>query len=153
MQKLFRKLEQGDIISCFKMLTTFVLYSPAKITIQIDSKEHKSYLANVVTISNGSLTGPNVKLAPAAKLNDHHLTVSVFTMSKLELLRYFFQAIHKGNPYAPKVTRFSGKKIVISSSKALTIHADSRVFKKTPAEFHIIPHAFSVIAGASVNPL
>lgn len=145
-QKYFLQFERGDIVSLYKIVRMFIDYYSNKTSITINKKTIITRAISV-SISNGPLTGASLELAPEAKLNDHKLTLSIFKMSKFELLRYFLDLMRIGPSRTPKIETHQGTSIRMSSKYPRSIHADARIFGKTPATFEIVPNALTVITG------
>ncbi len=140
------EMERGDKKAFFKIFKTWIDYysHSAKITIDNRVINTKSML---IAVSNGPYTGTAIPLAPDAKLNDHRLTVSIFKMSKWELLKFFSKIFLGYKRDKRKVQTFQGKTVKIESSKERLVHADARLYGSTPVEFKIVPNALNVISG------
>lgn len=147
LQEHVLRWEKGDLKAIFKMIKTLFDYYGHKVQIILDEKKEIVTRATLVTISNGPYSGAALPLAPAAKLNDHRLTVSLFKMSKFELLRYLVNAIWRGKTWSPKIVTFQARRVKIISKTPRLVHADARVFGITPVTFSVLPNALSVITG------
>jgi diacylglycerol kinase (ATP) len=138
--------EKGNPGAFFKVIKSFFDYYGHRALIHVDNQKVETK-ATLVTVSNGPYTGANLPLAPQAKLNDHKLSVRIFRMTKIELVKYFLRAIRIGKTYNPKITTLQGKKVRIETRTPRLVHADARLFGKTPVEFNIVPNALNVITG------
>lgn len=146
LQEYFLELEKGDKKALFRIFKTFFDFygHPGKIT--ADGKEINTR-AILVAVSNGPYTGANIPLAPKAKLNDHKLTLSLFKMSKWELLNYIFMITRTDKRYSRKVETLQAKKIRIETKVKRLVHVDARLYGETPVVFSILPSALNVITG------
>lgn len=141
------KIEKGNLKSFFRVFKIMLDYYEYPGIITIDDKVIKTR-ALVIIVSNGPLASVAVPLAPDSKLNDHHLTVSLFKMSKLEFISYFIRIIGKRKIInSSKVETFTGKKIKIETNIERVVHADARLYGKTPVEFSANPSALTVVTG------
>lgn len=147
----FLDLEKGKLQAIAKMIRTIWGFygEPGKIT--IDDQEI-STRATLVTVSNGPYASAALKLAPKAKLNDHRLTVSLYYMSKFELIRYFYNQLRIGKTWSPKIKTFQAVRVIrIETRVERLVHADARKFGTTPVEFSVVPNALRIITGFPPN--
>ncbi len=140
---IFERGERTNFFKLFKLLFNFYGYS-AKLILDDQTIETK---ATLITISNGPYGGAALKLAPSAKLNDHCLTVTLLTMSKLGIIGYLLGLLIKGRSSSHKKAVYKSQKVMIETEVKRLIHADARVFGETPAHFETIPNALNVICG------
>lgn len=138
--------ENGDWKAIWKAVRVLFQYYGHKATIILDNRIIKTR-ATMVAVSNGPLAGASLPIAPKAKLNDHKLTVSLFKMSKWQIIRFFLKAINSGKKYSPKVEIYKAKKVRVETKVERLVHADARLFGTTPVEFKIVPNALNVITG------
>src|SRR5258708_13045247 len=124
----FLAWERGQKSAVFKMLKSLFGFFNYKVKIITNDKREIQTRATLVTISNGPYSGAAVPLSPKAKLNDHFLTLSIFRMSKFELIRYILRAIYKGRSFSSKVEVLKVKKVKILANHKRMVHADGRVF-------------------------
>lgn len=144
----FLDIEHGRVSRLIDMFKTFAGNEKNEITITMDGKKLNLRKASWINISNSPYSGLGVASAPKAKLNDHRLTVSVFRMSSLELLKHFFSVLIYGNNYSPKVEiHKSIKNVVVEAKSPVAVHADARLYGETPIKVRILPNALTVITG------
>jgi diacylglycerol kinase (ATP) len=147
LHQYFLDLERGSFKAIFKMIKTLFSYYgyPTILTIDNEKVETRAILVNV---ANGPYSGPAIKLAPKAKLNDHKLTVTQLKLSKVELFRYLFRlATGRKKGYYHRVILDQAKKVKIETKVERPIHADARLYGVTPVEFKIVPNALNIISG------
>ncbi len=140
------QLESGRVSAVFKMIKSFFdfyLYS-AEVTIDGQKVQTK---ASAIVIGNGELTGPGLPMALNAKLNDHLLTVIIYKMTKFELIRFVLNIFQGKKDLTKKVQIFQGKNILLTSRYPRLVHADARIYGKTPLECEIEPNALNIIVG------
>lgn len=146
LHELFLKFEQGDKKALINIVKTFFDYYGHKAKLIMDNQNLETR-ATLLTISNGPYSGAAIPIAPKAKLNDHRLTVSLFKMTKWELLRFIIKLVRVGPTYSPKITTYQAKTVKIITKTPRSVHADARLFGSTPIECKIIPSALNVITG------
>ena len=91
--------------------------------------------------------GAHLKMIPHSKLNDRHLTLSLFQMSQWDLIRHFTKLLRGKKSTTTRIKTFKAKKISISTEDDRPLHVDARLFSSPPAEFTILPGALEVIYG------
>lgn len=145
-QKIFLNFEKSKLKTMFGVIKEFIRFLSTEVDIFYDKKKIVSR-ASIINIANGPFTGAALKLAPKAKLNDHVLTVTLYEMSKLDLLRYIYNMTRHKKTDLRKVKSFQAEKVRVLSKRERLVHADARQFGTTPTEFRIIPGALTVITG------
>jgi diacylglycerol kinase family enzyme len=146
LQEAVLEWEHGDWKQIGRMVKIFWDFYYERIHIKVDDKEIVTPAA-MVEVSNGPWTGAALNIAPDAKLNDHKLTVSIFHMRKWELLLFFWRLLGHNPARSPKINRYTGVKISITSRRKRHVHADAREFGSTPVTYQILPNALNVITG------
>ena len=142
----FRDIEKGDILSLFPLLVKLFRFSPQEFTITTDQEE-VVVKAQFITVANGPYSGTMLKTAPNAKLNDRRLTVVVYYMPKLYLLRYFLTYLLTHKTDLRKVKTLQAKTVKIVSKNEILVHADGSKYGTTPVSFKIYPGGLSIICG------
>lgn len=140
------KAERGKYKAFFNSLKSFFEYYKHRVRIVMDDKTIVRKIT-MVAVSNGQFTGVALEMAPKARLNDHKLTVSVFEMSKKELIYYFLRMLKTGKTNSPKVFRYKSSEVKIYTRIPKPVHADGQVFGTTPVVYKILPNALEVITG------
>ncbi len=146
LQKRMLDLENKRTRNPLRLIKAFFDYYHYKTTVIIDESELK-VRSPLIEVSNGSRTGAAWMVAPDAKLNDHKLTVSVFRMDVGQIVSYFIGVKMSGKFRSKKIKRYQGSIVKIVTKLPKLIHADGRVFGKTPVEFRVKPNALNVITG------
>ena len=148
LQEYMNRVERGDRSGLWDLLRALThLHERSRPVSLKTDKETIHTKATLVTIANGPYMGPALKASPAAKLDDHKLTVSFSKSTKRQLFRMAYQA------YKIKPPGFSGTKVIKTTTLSvhapvpLPLHADARLFGSTPASFKVIPKALNVICG------
>jgi diacylglycerol kinase (ATP) len=138
--------EKGDLKAIIKIFKTFLEYYGHRVKIFLDNEVIETK-ASLISISNGPFTGAAIPLAPKAKLDDHLLTVSLFRMTKFELVKHFLTVARQGKTSNPKISTFQTKKVRVESRVPRLVHADARLYGNTPLEAEIFPQALRVYTG------
>lgn len=146
-QQYWQQLEKGDLKALFKILKSFREWYGHHPKLIIDDQEVQPKLM-MLTVSNGPYTGASIPIAPKAKLNDHKLTVTLFKMTKFELLKYILRTTKEGKTYFNrKIVTYQARKVQIITGNPRLVHVDARLFGETPIEIKIEPNALNVITG------
>ena len=104
----------------------------------------------MVTVSNGPLLGAAFPIAPEAHLDDHRLTVRVFSaLSKGQLATQVWSLLRRSPIYQGGVLTRQGREVEIVGNRPLMVHADSHPLGTTPARFELLPSALSVLVPES----
>lgn len=147
----FNKRRWQSLIQLVKDTRSFYKM-PLKIELDgariIESKSH------IVMISNGPCMGANLSVAPASKLNDHVLKITLYKMSKRELFWHivrlkvsnsrFYTYNFKHNP---DIQTYTSTTVKITSKKTRPVDADARIFGQTPISVKVKPKALRVMVG------
>ena len=142
----FIQLERGDVKALYEIVKQFIKFYARKITIELDN--HKIITRPIlVNIANGPYSGAALSLAPGARLNDHKLTVSLFKMGRVEVIRMLWTLLWGKSIKSYGIDTYQSKLVKVSTSSPMSIHIDARVFGETPASFKIIPNALKVVTG------
>ena len=104
----------------------------------------------MITISNGPYTGAALKLAPDAKLNDHMLTITIFTMPKFALVASIFRLKRNETNFPSSTKTYQATEVSIHTEYPQRVHADALTFGKTPVTCKVFPSALTVVTGFPV---
>lgn len=140
------KMEHGHYRAFLGSLKSAIDYYRHRVKIVLDDKTLERRVT-MVSVSNGNFSGVALQLAPKARLNDHRLNVSVFEMSKKELLYYFLKFKGTGRTSSPKISHYQSTKVAIYTRLPKPVHVDAQVFGTTPVAYEILPNALTVITG------
>jgi len=151
-QNEFLAWEQGDRSAFFRFLKHVGPFYRSPLKVELDEGRTFESRAHVIVISNGPYSGAAINTAPSAKLNDHVLTIRRYQMSKLELLRHVLRLMIFGAYTNPKIERYTTTTVRVTSPSPRPLHADARVFGKTPIMIKVRPKALKVIAGYPDSP-
>ncbi len=139
------EFEKGNIKAPFILLKTVYEYLSQKAEVIMDNQTIRTKATNI-NISNGPYSGPALPMAPKAKLNDHHLTITVFKMGKFDLF-YYFLRLWLGFKRNKKPQTYESENVQINTKHPRLVHADARLYGETPVEVKIIPQALKVLTG------
>lgn len=146
LQKRIVQLEQGDMKALARIFKDVFRTYEGKVTLKI-GKKISIEKANLITVSNAPMSGPNVVWAPDSKLNDHVLSINLFPLEQWDLVKHVSSMLWNGKSTHRSVKKITAKEVTISTEQARSVHADGRLFGKTPVKFSIAPAALTVIAG------
>jgi YegS/Rv2252/BmrU family lipid kinase len=103
--------------------------------------------ATIVTVANAPFSFTGLSMSPLARLNDHKFTVSLWKMSKWEIIKHIIQLAIKGYVKTKKIKTYQAKKVRLLTKSPRIVHADARIFGTTPVEMEVVPNALNIIAG------
>ena len=124
-KKVLNSLRLTFLIYVIGLIVTIFLFKPKDLTLTIDGE--KKQLSNVwlLTVSNHPYFGGGMKIAPTAKINEHHFTVTiVHQISRIKLLFLFITVFFGTHTKLKEVEQFQASHLSILSEQSLTYHAD-----------------------------
>ncbi len=146
MFKYATQFTEGDFGSVRRMFWLALRYRPARMDLTLDG-EHVRMRGLMVTVSNGPYTGVAMTVAPAARVDDGKLDVTVFRhFSKLELLRHLASISFGRRAYTPHTRTYRAQRVVVESRRRLPCRADSIDLGSTPLECTVRRAALRVVA-------
>ncbi len=149
----FDAFERGEIRSALHAINRIRSYEPVSLSLAIDGHTIETN-AMVVAVHNGPYVGTLLTVDPKAQLDDHRLDVQIFrNFSKWGLVQYFASAAIDRHFHHPRISRLSGKKILVESSVPMAVRADINDAGMTPVDIRSVPRALNVITGSTVIPV
>jgi len=129
------------------LIFTFASYKSKKLRVRVDEKEYPADEYLIGAVSNGSIFGKGMKIAPFAVLDDGFL--DVILVKGMDKIEFFWNVwrIYQGTHLShPKIEFLRGRKIEVFSEdeKDVLIEADGELIGKAPVTFEIVPHILSV---------
>ena len=105
-----------------------------------------------VVAANGPYYGSGFTVAPAARMNDGKLTLSIFrNFGKWELLHHFISIARGRRQYSPKIETFIASEIHVESSRPAHVHVDGIASGNTPVSVKSMPGALRVFVPLPVG--
>jgi YegS/Rv2252/BmrU family lipid kinase len=141
-----KNLENGHITAMAPLLAYLFGFTSSEMTITTDDEKFTVH-TGMVTVANGPFSGAALELAPGAKLNDHRLTVVVYKMRKRDYVKYFLHLLLTKKVYKRELKILKSKKVTISATPPMYVHADASLFGTTPVTYIIKPSCLQVICG------
>jgi YegS/Rv2252/BmrU family lipid kinase len=139
------QLDSGNWRSIKPLLTYLLRYHPRRARVDVDGQAGV-VSATMITIANGPLLGAAFEIAPDAHLDDHRLTVRIFSArSKAELALQVWAILHHGVAQQRGILTRYGRSIEVRGRRPLMVHADSHPMGTTPARFELLPSALTVL--------
>jgi diacylglycerol kinase (ATP) len=146
MFKYATQLTEGDYSSLRRLFWLALRYRPTRIDLRLDGEQMRTR-ALMVTISNGPYTGMAMTVAPAARVDDGKLDVTVFRhFSKFELLRHLASISFGRRAYTPHTRTYRAAHVLVDSTRRLPCRADSIDLGSTPLECTVRRAALRVVA-------
>ena len=116
----------------------------------MDGREIQGH-APSLAIANGQYTGRGIHLAPAARLDDGRFDVLVFEgFGGFELAGHLLRALI-GRPSDPRIRRYRGATVRVTTRRPLPVRLDSQDLGTTPVELVTRPSALRVITPSSAR--
>jgi diacylglycerol kinase (ATP) len=134
-------------------IAKFFDLQPAPVEFRLDDGAPIQANAQLVTVSNAPMTGPNFMIAPEAKMDDGLLDVAVYDgMGKAELAGYFMEAANGQRAHDPKVRFYRASRAVIHSNHVMPAVSDKDpIPERQELEVEVVPQALSVIVGEGIG--
>ncbi len=154
-QDYFKKIERGDLQNIFPLIHKFFKFRSGLTEIVTDAKKI-TCKASIINVANGPYAGANFRMSPSAKLNDHRLTVSIYSMTQWELVKYFLKMKLTQKSDGRRLHTIKAKNVKIqTTTEDMYVHVDASLFGSPPVNYKIIPNALNVICGfpASSDPV
>ncbi len=127
------------------LLTTFLCYRNRELTVTVDDRSVTRKVCTIV-MSNGKYGGGSMFVAPEADLTDGLLDVmTIGDIGKLDLL-WSLPRIYRGTHLThPRVSLQRSSQVEITSASPMPIQADGELVGETPARFHVMPLALTLL--------
>ncbi|HEX8313096.1 MAG TPA: diacylglycerol kinase family protein [Chthoniobacteraceae bacterium] len=119
----------------------------AKFRLPPRARQQRSLRRNaiLVVVANGPYYGGGFTIAPAARLGDGRLTLSVYRhFSKFELARHFWSISRGQYCYSPKIETYHAAEVRLESIVPLPVHVDGQPYGKLPVTLSTVPKALRV---------
>lgn len=145
-QKEFKRFEDQEPWAIINVFRRFFDFYGSQVTLETDEDTVKTR-ASLISIANGPMTGANLRLAPESLLNDHQLTISIYAMSRWEILTSLFHMRFNPARKLKHLKTIQTKSVSVTSKRPISMHADATVFGETPATLSVYSSALSVICG------
>jgi YegS/Rv2252/BmrU family lipid kinase len=127
-------------------------FAGTRVQVTIDGCEVKRR-AILIVASNAQLYAGIVRLAVQARLDDGLLDVLIFKGQGFSAtLRHLFSVLTNRHLRDPQVEYYQARRVKISSTKPLSVHADDEPFTTTPVEISVVPRALRVVVPQSLPP-
>ncbi len=136
----------GTTLYIAAVLRTLAVYKPHPFRLSVDGDEHDLH-AYLVAVGNGPAYAGGMRVAPAARLDDGLLDVTVVgAMSKPEFLVNFPKVFKGTHVSHPKVRTFRGVKIELASldpSMPMEVYADGERVGPLPGRMEAVAGALT----------
>lgn len=140
------KALKGFLSFLIGTISTIAVYKNKKLDIVIDDKIIINEKINSIIVANGRYFGGGMHIAPLAKIDDGLFDIIVLgNFSKIEMILNFPKIYKETHMTHPKVKRYTGENIKISSSEKVMIELDGEQPGTIDAEYQIIPRGVNVL--------
>ncbi|MDQ6859214.1 MAG: diacylglycerol kinase family lipid kinase [Chloroflexota bacterium] len=142
--KATRSVQRGEHGRALATLGALARRSGVRVRIDVDGRVRTHRILQAV-VSNGPWYGWGFEVSPNAQVDDGRLDLVIFGESKLRVLREIVAAaVDRDRP--AKGRRYRGRRITLSATRELTVHADGVVVGNLPQTFTVRPKALQVFA-------
>jgi diacylglycerol kinase (ATP) len=139
-----RAIQRGQAGLALAALGAFLRRRSTRVRIEIDGRSRTHRVLQAV-VSNGPFYGWGFEVAPGAVVDDGTLDLVIFGDSKLRVLRELVAAaVDRDRPARGR--RYRGKRITLSATRELAVHADGVVVGNLPQTFTVRPRALRAFA-------
>jgi YegS/Rv2252/BmrU family lipid kinase len=139
-----RAIQRGQPNLALAAIAAFLRRRGTRVKIEIDGRGRRQRVLQAV-VSNGPWYGWGFEVAPGARLDDGKLDLVIFGDSKWRVLRELVAAaIARDRPARGR--RYLGRRITVSATRELPVHADGVVVGHLPQTFTVRPQALRVFA-------
>lgn len=131
------------------LVTSLIKYKPTRISIEIDGKKIEK---DVFSISIGicKYNGGGMMQLPNAVPNDGLFDITVINkIGRGDVLMSLPKLYNGKIGTHPKVSTFSGEKVLVNSNPPIHLETDGESLGSTPLEFNIIPKSLRMIVGTN----
>ena len=139
-----RAVQRGQRGLALTALGALLRRRSARMRVDVDGRARTHRVLQAV-VSNGPFYGWGFEVAPGAVVDDGQLDLVIFGDSKLRVLRELIAAaVDRDRPAHGR--RYRGKRITLSATRELAVHADGVVIGNLPQTFSIRAQALRVFA-------
>ena len=139
-----RAIRRGERALAVEAFGALLRRRSARVKVEIDGRASWHHVLEAV-VCNGSWYGWGFEVAPGAIVDDGKLDLVLFGDSRRRVLRELIAAaIARDRPARGR--RYRGRRITLSSSRELAVHADGAVIGTLPQTFTVRPRALRVFA-------
>jgi diacylglycerol kinase (ATP) len=116
-----------------------------RLSIELDG-ERRTEEALMVTVANSFRLGYAIPIAPTARVTDGLLDVVILgPLTRAEMISYYKAIRAQSHTHLPKVELYKAREVRISARRALGVHVDDRVRRRTPITLQVAPAALKVM--------
>lgn len=124
-------------------------YRGARVKIELDDRSMR-VRSILFVVSNAELYASYFHLAPAARLDDGWLDVTLFRgRTFLEAIHHFANVLLRRTGRDPRVVMRRAKRIRVTARGHCDVHVDAEPIGATPAEFAVVPQALRALIPAT----
>jgi YegS/Rv2252/BmrU family lipid kinase len=139
-----RALQRGDRGVAIAAFRALLRRRSARVQIDVDGHTRTHRVLQAI-VCNGPWYGWGFSVAPDATIDDGLLDLVVFPDSRWRVLREAIAAaVERDRPARGR--RYRGRRITLSATRELAVHADAEVVGRLPQTFTLRPRALKVFA-------
>ena len=139
-----RAIQRGDRGLAVAALGALLRRRSARVRVDVDGRPHTHRVLQAI-VCNGPWYGWGFSVAPDATIDDGLLDVVIFGDSRWQVFREVIRAaVAHDRPAHGR--RYRGRRITLSATVELAVHADAQLVGNLPQTFSVRPKALKVYA-------
>jgi len=139
-----RAIQRGDRGIALGALRALLRRRAPAVRIDVDGRVRTHHVLQAV-VCNGPWYGLGFTVAPDATIDDGLLDLVIFGDNRLRVLRELIAAaVARDRPARGR--RYRGRRITLSATRELSVHADTQIVGNLPQTFTVRPKALHVYA-------
>ena len=124
------------------ILRSLVHHRPVEVNLTLDETPLPAPVAHLIAVANGHTFGAGLRIAPAARLNDGVLDVTVLGAAPIPtLLRHAHRFYRGTHPALPFVSTYRGQRLTLEPNgpSPVWLEADGELIGRLPATIEVLP--------------
>jgi len=128
-------------------------FTPLELVAEMDG-ERWSGTALFAVAANAPSYGSGVKIAPAARMDDGWLEITlVGALSWTRLVEALPSVLRTGDLRWPEIHRYRARRVRFQTNRAALVHGDGEVLGESPVDIELLPKAIWVAGGKPRSPI
>lgn len=146
-KSILNRFSLGSLVYGTFLIKKLFTFKCSHLDITVDGKEYSFPATWFITVANQPFYGGGMIIAPEANATDGEFNIVVVNnLAKPKLLAVFVSVFWGGHLKFKEVTMLTGKRITISSTHSLLVHADGEICGKTPLKLELLQKVLPVIS-------
>lgn len=149
LKSFLNRFSLGGLVYGTVLIKKLFSFKRSAVDVNIDGKQYSFPETWFITVANQPYYGGGMIIAPGASASDGVLNIVVVNhLVKFKLLAVFVSVFWGGHVKFKEVTLLSGKRLTISSSRSILVHADGEICGNTPLKLEVLPKTLPIITAS-----